>query len=118
MVDTVLTGVVVSDTSERGFTRRDIEPLLLASNTDSLVAYTLLRFAPLPQSFVTAGVADSSLITIDSVALELRLDLRDTTIHNLRLRLYKLSPTVDTFATFRLGQRGVRRRTLRLDSGG
>jgi len=102
VIDTVLTGIVASDTSARGYTRADRGPILVVASRTSLEAHPVIRFQSLPQRWFpvvgdTAGVAVG---TIDSVALELRLDDRDTSVHNNRLLVYRLPATVDTTGAF------------------
>ena len=100
VLDTILTGVVSSDTSLRGFTRVDLTEILVASNTDSLTAWPLIRFTALPQQWFTAAGDTVNLGMIDSVIFQMQVQLRDTTVHNQRLLLYHLPVTIDTNTTY------------------
>lgn len=103
VVDTVLTGIVTTDTSFRGFTRIDFAPLLMVANTDSVEAHPLLRYPPLPQFWFAGTAADTvHLGTIDSVALDIQLNNRDTSVNNTRLLLYRIPVTtkLDSLTTF------------------
>ena len=79
LVDTTLTGIVVADTSIRGFNKVQYLEFLLAGDQDSLRALSYLQFQPLPQAYTVAGDTTPVAIgTIDSVVLELQLNGRDT----------------------------------------
>lgn len=100
VVDTVLTGIVVSDTSIRGFTEAHDLPIMQLSNRDSARARALIRFQRLPERWFVG--TDTILIgTIDSVVLELRMIQRDTTVDSLRFLLHAVPETaIDSTATF------------------
>jgi hypothetical protein len=98
--DTVLTGIVESDTSLRGYTRVDFSSTLSIADTDSLTSWALVRFVALPQRWFPTATDTVLLGGIDSVTFESRLDYRDTTVHNARLVLYRLPATIDTLAKF------------------
>ena len=102
VVDTVITGVVAFDTSVRGFTSVSQAPILLLADEDSLMAHPIVRFFPLPQSWipVATDTSTASIGTIDSVALELRMDARDSTKKNLRLLVYRLPALLDSTVTY------------------
>ncbi len=100
--DTVLTGIVASDTSVRGYTRIDVGPILLVSNTDSLEAHPLIQFTPIPVRWFPPGI-DTAGVTIgkiDSIAFEIRMEQRDTAVHNIRLLVYRVAPTLDSLTSF------------------
>lgn len=97
LVDTVLTGIVVADTSVRGY--NDVAGLgfVLAGDQDSLTSLAYLRFQPLPQRwFPTSDTAGVRVGTIDSVKLSIRLDGRDTAQPDLRLLVYRAPVSLDT----------------------
>src|SRR5262249_15062568 len=92
LVDTVLTGIVVADTSIRGYnTVWDLE-FTLAGDQDSLRALTYLRMQQLPQHWFV-GVDTIDLGTIESVTVDLQLNGRDTAAKDLRLLVYS-APTL------------------------
>ena len=101
VVDTVITGVVVFDTTVRGFTNLRFSPILVVADQDSLKARPIIRFQPLPQRwFPTADTAGVPIGTIDSIDVYLRLDARDTLAGNLRFLIYRLPALLDSTATF------------------
>ena len=99
--DTILTGIVTSDTSLRGYTRVDLSAVLLAEN-DAVTAYPLIVFSNLPQRWFPSGV-DTSGVTrgaIDSVFFDVNVSKRDTSVKNVWLLLYRIPITTDTLATW------------------
>jgi hypothetical protein len=100
VVDTMIAGVVTADTSIRGFTTVSVAPILLTSTLSTLEAYAVIRFSALPQMWFPAAGDTVLLGTIDSVALLVRLDARDSLIKNTRLLVYRLPTDVDTSGVF------------------
>ncbi len=103
LVDTVLTGVVIADTSIRGFTDPRGLPIMVLSDRDSALARAVMRFPSVPRRFFptqtdTAGVTVDS--TADSVVLELRVVQRDTAAREVRVLVYRLPATLDSTADF------------------
>jgi len=98
LVDTVLTGVVVADTSIRGFNSVPDLEFTLAGDQDSLRALTYLRFQALPQTWYP-GTDTVNVGTIDSVTIDLYLNGRDTAAKNLRLLTYQAPPNYDSTTT-------------------
>ena len=96
LVDTVLTGVVVADTSVRGFSNVSDLTFLLAGNQDSLRTLAYATFQPVPQAWRTSTGDSVTLDRIDSVALEIRVDGRDTAAKDLRLLVYRAPVGLDT----------------------
>jgi hypothetical protein len=98
LVDTVLTGVVVADTSIRGFNRVSGLSYLLAGDQDSLRALSYLLFQALPTRWFPSGVdtAGVTVGSIDSIVMQVRLDGRDTAVSNLRILAYQAPVTLDT----------------------
>lgn len=97
--DTILTAVANGDTSFAGY-------LVPGQGGQLRVSWqfpvsedrALIQFVARPESLV---VGDSMApYTIDSVALEVALVYRDTTVTGLKLFLYRLPATVDTTTTF------------------
>lgn len=99
VVDTVISGIVVSDTSIRGFTRTDRSQVIVTSDRATHTAYGVLRFQRMPQ-FWLSGADTIQLGTIDSIGFDVQLAARDTSVDHTRLRLYRLPATVDTSVTF------------------
>ena len=112
LVDTVFTGVVVSDTSVRGYTRVNLSPVMVASSLPTVTSHGVVRFQPLPQRWfpIPNDTTAVDVGAIDSVALELRLELRDSAMDNNYILVYKLpqdkidtNTTWDSLATFLTG---------------
>jgi hypothetical protein len=98
LVDTVLTGVLVADTSIRGYNTVSTLGYLLAGDQDSLRSLAYLLYQALPTRWFpiagdTAGVRVGS---IDSIAMLVRIDGRDTAVTGLRLLMYRAPVTLDT----------------------
>jgi hypothetical protein len=101
VVDTVLTGVVSSDTTFRGFLEPKNAPILVVSDLPAARTRVVARFQPRPDSITISGdTVRSAIGAVDSVAIEFRLVLRDTAAKNLRVLLYRLPAAVDTNAAF------------------
>jgi len=100
VVDTVITGIVVEDTSIRGFTTLADSPILVTSDRPSMEAYAVIRFSALPQTWYPTATDTVQLGVIDSVTLTVRLDARDTSVKNTRLTVYHLPAEVDTSGVF------------------
>ncbi len=95
LVDTVLTGAVVADTSIRGFNTISTLGYLLAGDQDSLRALSYVWFQPLPQQWVVS--AETILVgTIDSIRLSFQLDGRDTAQDTTRILVYRAPVDLDT----------------------
>lgn len=100
IVDTLLTGVVSSDTSFRGYVFPHESPIMVASSMDSFVSVAVVRFEQRPERwFPTSDTAGVRIGTVDSVLLDFRLQGRDTAAKNLRLLVYRVPRSVDTTAT-------------------
>jgi hypothetical protein len=95
LVDTVLTGIVVADTSIRGYNEVSSLEFLLAGDQDSLRTLAYVRLQAMPQQWVT-GVDTVLVGTIDSVAIDLQLNGRDSAAKNLRLLAYQAPVTLDS----------------------
>ena len=102
LVDTILTGVIASDTSIRGFTRIDVGAILLASTLDSVDARPVIQFVPLPQKWFPSTVDTNgvSIGRVDSIVVILHMDDRDTSVHGTWLRLYHIPIGLDSTTTF------------------
>jgi hypothetical protein len=100
--DTVIDALADQDSSYQGY-------LIAGQGTSLRVSYqfpvsedrAVLRFVARPSLDSYPVRTDSVLpYTVDSVALALSVVYRDTTVHNLRLMLYRLPATVDSGVTF------------------
>jgi len=104
VIDTIITGVVIGDTSVRGYTDISQLPILVVANQPLLDARTLIRFAPVPKRWFPSTLQDTGGIrigTVDSVTLDLRLDARDTTAKNLRILVYHFpGDSLDSTVTY------------------
>ena len=104
VIDTIITGVVIGDTSVRGYTDISQLPILVVANQPLLDARTLIRFAPVPKRWFPSTLQDTGGIrigTVDSVTLDLRLDARDTTAKNLRILVYHVpGDSLDSTVTY------------------
>lgn len=105
IVDTVITGVVYGDTSVRGYTRVDQSPILVLSNQDSFKARGLIRLVRMPKLWFSSAGDSIAFGGVDSMALTVRLDARDSLVKNLRLLVYKVpGDTLDSTTTFASSQ--------------
>jgi hypothetical protein len=96
--DTILTGIVVSDTSVRGYSDPALAPVMLVSDLDSLQAHAIVRFLPMPQKWFPTADSNGAVPVIDSIALEVFVRARDTLVKNLVLRVHRL-PALATDST-------------------
>ena len=98
--DTVFLATPGGDTSFSGYLALD-QAFSLRASTGLVTAEdrAWIRFFPLPDSIPIPG--DSLRpYTIDSSAIEVYLQARDTTVKNLVLRIYRIPPTTDSTITF------------------
>lgn len=98
--DTLLTGIVTSDTSDRGFTTMYLSSVLVSSTDPAARSVAVVRFVARP--FIIFKNADTTRypVEIDSLQLELRLLARDTAAHNLKLLIYRLRWDLDSLDTW------------------
>ena len=99
LVDTVLTGIVVADTSIRGFNTESELGFVLAGDQDSLRTLSYLWFQALPQRWFpissdTVGVPIAAVP--DSIRLTFQITARDTAVGDLRILVYRAPVTLDT----------------------
>jgi hypothetical protein len=100
VVDTTLTGIVVSDTSFVGYVGAREAPFVLASSGDSLQAVGLIRFGTRDSTwYPTANDTAVHIGTVDSVRLTLTVTSRDTVARNVWLLVYRLPAFFDTSIT-------------------
>lgn len=100
IVDTTLTGIVVSDTSYVGYVGAPEVPFLLVSSGDSLQAVAVIKFGARDSTWYPTG-SDSSVRIgrVDSVALQLTVTSRDTVARNVWVLAYRLPAFFDTSIT-------------------
>ncbi len=97
--DTVLTPVVGADSSYRGYVEPGFGGALLVSNGFGAGdARALLRFLRRADSVPVSDTLRA--YRVDSVALQVGLVARDSTVTGLRLYLYRVPNTLDTTSTF------------------
>jgi hypothetical protein len=102
LVDTVLTGIVVSDSSFRGYySPREAYTLPLA-DLDSLHSVALVRFGVRDSTWypATNDTAVHAKSPPDSVVLTVGLTARDSTAKALRILVYRLPAAFDTGFTW------------------
>lgn len=100
IVDTTLTGIVVSDTSYVGYVGTREAPFLLVSNGDSLRAVALIQFGARDSTWYPAANDTAVGIgRVDSVALTLTIASRDTVAKNVWILAYRLPAFFDTSLT-------------------
>jgi hypothetical protein len=101
VADTMLEGIVVWDTSVRGYTDLGGAPILILARQDSVQVYGLLQFAAVPQQWQPQ--TDTGLVSVgsyDSVQVQVFVEARDTAAKNLRILLYRLPSAFDTTMDF------------------
>jgi len=97
--DTILTAKLGLDSTYTGYLSADQVGALLVSN--GLSAGEARAYAVFPARSDTVFVdATPQTYTIDSVGFVVELLARDTSVHNLRLILHRIPPTVDTTTGF------------------
>ncbi len=98
LVDTVLTGVLVADTSVRGYNTVSTLGYLLAGDQDSLRALSYLRYQPIPTRWfpIVGDTVGVRIAVIDSIIMQVRIDGRDTAATDLRLLMYRAPVALDT----------------------
>ena len=102
LVDTLLTSVVVRDSGFRGYLAPQAAAVLIAANVPGLVeSRPVMRFQPLGTT-VTLGTDTTQrpILGTDSALFALTFFRRDTTVGDLRVRLYRLPLAVDSTTTF------------------
>jgi hypothetical protein len=100
IVDTTLTGIVVSDTSYTGYVGAREASFLVASTGDALRAVALVKFGTRDSTFYVTGT-DTALHVgrFDSAVVTVTITSRDTLAHNLWLLAYRLPGLFDTSLT-------------------
>ena len=97
--DTVLTPIVNGDSSFSGFLESaSLISVLASSGGQYGQNRAVIRFLARADSVLVSDT--SRAFTLDSVAIELGLQTRDTTVANYVLEIYRLPRTVDSTASF------------------
>lgn len=97
--DTILTPIANGDSSFSGFLESASLVSVLASNGGQYGQNrAVIRFQARTDSVLVSDT--SRAFTLDSVAIELGLQSRDTTVANFVLEIYRLPKTVDTSTSF------------------
>ena len=100
IVDTTLTGIVVSDTSFVGYVGTREAPFLLVSNGDSLQAVAVIQFGARDSTwYPTSGDTAVRIGRVDSVSLTFTVTSRDTVARNVWILAYRLPAFFDTSIT-------------------
>jgi hypothetical protein len=97
--DEVLSPIIGSDSSFRGYVQPDSAAALLVSNgLQGFEQRAIMRFPTRPDSVTVAGTPRA--YTIDSVVFGFSIVARDTTVSGPQVQLYRLPRTIDTTTTF------------------
>ena len=97
--DTILTPIANGDSSFSGFLESaSLVSVLSSSGGVYGQNRAIIRFLPRADSVLVSDTARA--FTVDSVAIELGLQTRDTTVANYVLQIYRLPKTVDTSTSF------------------
>lgn len=103
VLDTVLTGIVTSDSSYRGYVVPAEAAINKVSNVPGALAVTVVKFNPRHDYWFGTSLLDTIRIArIDSVTLAVRVVQRDTTVDSLRLLVYRAPRplAIDTLTTY------------------
>jgi hypothetical protein len=100
IVDTTYTGLVVGDSSFRGYVNASEGVFLLLADQDSLQSVGVARFGWRGSTWYP-GVNDTavSIGRVDSVTISLFVLDRDTAVRDVRILIYRLPADVDTGIT-------------------
>ncbi len=105
LVDTVLTGIVVSDSSFRGYYGAYEAPYLPLADLDSLGSVAVIRFGARDSTWYPATNDTAvSVGRVDSVMLRFGITGRDSLVTQLRLIAYRLPSDFDTGITWQDAQ--------------
>ena len=95
----VISPIVGSDSSFRGYLQPNVSAALLVSNgLQGLEERAIVRFPGRPDSVEIRDTLRSYVI--DSVALGFNILARDTLVNGLQVQVYRLPATIDTTTTF------------------
>jgi hypothetical protein len=97
--DEVISPIIGSDSSFRGYVQPNVSAALLVSNgLQGFEKRAILRFPDRPDSVEIRDTLRSYVI--DSVALGFNILARDTLVDGLQVQVYRLPATIDTTTTF------------------
>lgn len=105
LVDTTITGIVVEDTTYRGYYSKQEAQWMVVADADSFRSVALARFASRASTWYPAS--NDTAVTagaVDSVAMTLYLTGRDTAVHGVGVRVYRLPVNFDTGMTWTAAQ--------------
>ncbi len=98
--DTILTAIPGQDSSYTGYVAAGLGPSLRISNgLPASEDRAVVLFLPRPDSLTVDGSA-RAITGLDSAAIAVTLQARDTTVTGLTLYLYRLGTDLDTTTTF------------------
>lgn len=103
LVDTVLTGIVVRDSSYRPYVTAEEAAILKLSNDTTARSAAVLRFFPRPDFWFEGDLTDTiRLGRIDSVTITVRIAQRDTLVDSARILVYRVPRprAIDTLTTY------------------
>lgn len=103
VVDTVLTGIVASDSSYRPYVTAAEAAVLKLSNDTAALAAAVLRFEPRATFWFAGSLTDTLfLASVDSVTMSVTLVARDTLADGLRILVYRVPRprSIDTGTTY------------------
>ena len=99
VVDTVLINSISRDSAFRGYVRAHESAARIAATYPDVRSFALSRTFPIIPHFVF-GADTAPIIGVDSVRVQFTILRRDTSAHNLLLRLYRVDKTFDSTTTF------------------
>lgn len=96
VVDTVLRGAVVRDSSFRGYVRPNRAVVLqVANDATGPTSRGVIKFLQFSEGFVLTGIDTSDIVAIDSFTVQVVVANR-ADVAGLELRLYRLPPSIDS----------------------
>ena len=101
VVDTTYTDFVTSDSTYGGYVSASEVSFLLLADLDSLRGVALVKTAPRDTTWIPSASDTAVQIgRFDSVAVSVYVSSRDTSVHNIRVLLYRLPFGIDTSITY------------------
>jgi len=106
VADTTLTGIVVQDSTYRGYVGAGEMDFLALSNRDSLRSIGLVRLSARASQWNYGTALDDtvSIGSVDSVLLVMNVVQRDTAVHGIRVLFYRLPALFDSTMSFAAAQ--------------
>ena len=101
VVDTTFTGIVTSDSTYLGYASASEASFLLLADLDSLRGVAVVKTVPRDTTWIPSTTDTTVQIgRYDSVAVSLYVSGRDTSVHDIRVLLYRLPIGIDTSSTY------------------